>query len=76
MIFFEAREGPSLQAGVAAGRFGITFPNAYHSGFSAGFNAAEAVNVAPVDWLHHGLASADLYWELHRKTSVSHDTIL
>ena len=54
----------------------ITFPNAYHSGFNAGFNVAEAVNVAPVDWLPHGQAAVELYRELHRKTSVSHDKLL
>ncbi|XP_024398635.1 putative lysine-specific demethylase JMJ16 isoform X2 [Physcomitrium patens] len=58
------------------GDFVITFPNAYHSGFNAGFNVAEAVNVAPVDWLPHGQAAVELYRELHRKTSVSHDKLL
>jgi len=58
------------------GDFVITFPNAYHSGFNAGFNVAEAVNVAPVDWLPHGQAAVELYRKLHRKTSVSHDKLL
>lgn len=58
------------------GNFVITFPNAYHSGFNAGFNVAEAVNVAPVDWLPHGQAAVELYRDLHRKTSISHDKLL
>jgi histone demethylase JARID1 len=58
------------------GDFVITFPNAYHSGFNAGFNVAEAVNVAPVDWLPHGQAAVERYRELGRKTSVSHDKLL
>lgn len=58
------------------GDFVITFPNAYHSGFNAGFNVAEAVNVAPVDWLPHGQEAVERYRELGRKTSVSHDKLL
>ncbi|XP_068654547.1 putative lysine-specific demethylase JMJ16 isoform X2 [Aristolochia californica] len=56
--------------------FVVTFPRAYHSGFNCGFNCAEAVNVAPVDWLPHGQSAAELYREQGRKTSVSHDKLL
>ncbi|KAG9445682.1 hypothetical protein H6P81_011810 [Aristolochia fimbriata] len=56
--------------------FVITFPRAYHAGFNSGFNCAEAVNVAPVDWLPHGQSAAELYQEQCRKTSVSHDKLL
>ncbi|XP_047326516.1 putative lysine-specific demethylase JMJ16 isoform X2 [Impatiens glandulifera] len=59
-----------------AGEFVITFPRAYHSGFNCGFNCAEAVNVAPVDWLLHGKNAVELYREQGRKTSVSHDKLL
>ncbi|GLJ38155.1 hypothetical protein SUGI_0776800 [Cryptomeria japonica] len=59
-----------------AGEFILTFPRAYHAGFNCGFNCAEAVNVAPVDWLPHGQIATELYQELFRKTSVSHDKLL
>ncbi|KAG0615380.1 hypothetical protein M758_5G036600 [Ceratodon purpureus] len=74
---FLKKEGvPVYRVVQQPGDFVITFPNAYHSGFNAGFNVAEAVNVAPVDWLPHGQAAVELYRELHRKTSVSHDKLL
>lgn len=59
-----------------SGEFVLTFPRAYHSGFNCGFNCAEAVNVAPVDWLEHGQSAVELYSEQHRKTSISHDKLL
>ncbi|XP_057477100.1 putative lysine-specific demethylase JMJ16 [Actinidia eriantha] len=58
------------------GEFVLTFPRAYHSGFNCGFNCAEAVNVAPVDWLPHGQNAIELYREQGRKTSISHDKLL
>ncbi|KAL8508259.1 hypothetical protein ACS0TY_018735 [Phlomoides rotata] len=58
------------------GEFVLTFPRAYHAGFNSGFNCAEAVNVAPVDWLKHGQSAVELYSEQVRKTSVSHDKLL
>ncbi|KAI3705304.1 hypothetical protein L1987_75539 [Smallanthus sonchifolius] len=58
------------------GEFILTFPRAYHSGFNSGFNCAEAVNVAPVDWLPHGHNAIELYREQARKTSISHDKLL
>ncbi|KAF4371633.1 hypothetical protein F8388_026139 [Cannabis sativa] len=59
-----------------AGDFVLTFPRAYHSGFNCGFNCAEAVNVAPVDWLPHGQIAIELYSDQGRKTSISHDKLL
>ncbi|KAF5746960.1 Transcription factor jumonji family protein / zinc finger family protein isoform 1 [Tripterygium wilfordii] len=59
-----------------SGEFVLTFPRAYHSGFNCGFNCAEAVNVAPVDWLPHGQIAIELYREQGRRTSISHDKLL
>ncbi|KAL0697460.1 hypothetical protein Bca4012_053582 [Brassica carinata] len=59
-----------------AGEFVLTFPRAYHAGFNCGFNCAEAVNVAPVDWLPHGQIAIELYSQQGRKTSISHDKLL
>ncbi|VFQ62883.1 unnamed protein product [Cuscuta campestris] len=58
------------------GEFVLTFPRAYHAGFNCGFNCAEAVNVAPVDWLPHGQNAIELYCGQGRKTSISHDKLL
>uniref|UniRef100_A0A5B7AGW7 Putative lysine-specific demethylase JMJ18 isoform X1 n=1 Tax=Davidia involucrata TaxID=16924 RepID=A0A5B7AGW7_DAVIN len=59
-----------------SGEFVLTFPRAYHSGFNCGFNCAEAVNVAPIDWLEHGQSAIEFYSEQRRKTSLSHDKLL
>ncbi|CAA6657944.1 unnamed protein product [Spirodela intermedia] len=67
---------PVYRAVQNAGEFVLTFPRAYHAGFNCGFNCAEAVNVAPLDWLPHGQCAVELYSEQRRKTSVSHDKLL
>ncbi|KAK4751196.1 hypothetical protein SAY87_004678 [Trapa incisa] len=67
---------PVFRAVQHSGEFILTFPRGYHSGFNCGFNCAEAVNVAPVDWLEHGQNAVELYSKQHRKTSISHDKLL
>jgi len=58
------------------GEFVLTFPRAYHAGFNCGFNCAEAVNVAPIDWLPVGQNAVELYREQARKITISHDKLL
>ena len=67
---------PAYRTVQHSGEFVITFPRAYHTGFNCGFNCAEAVNVAPVDWFVHGQNAAELYSLQCRKTSLSHDKLL
>ncbi|CAH8343469.1 unnamed protein product [Eruca vesicaria subsp. sativa] len=67
---------PVYRAVQHQGEYVITFPRAYHAGFNSGFNCAEAVNFAPVDWLPHGQNAVELYSEENKKTSVSHDKLL
>ncbi|XP_024004728.1 probable lysine-specific demethylase JMJ14 isoform X2 [Eutrema salsugineum] len=67
---------PVYRAVQRSGEFILTFPKAYHSGFNCGFNCAEAVNVAPVDWLVHGQNAVEGYSQQRRKSSLSHDKLL
>ncbi len=48
---------PVFKTRQEAGQFVVTFPEAFHAGFSYGFNCGEAVNFASSDWIPHGAAS-------------------
>ncbi|KAE8660414.1 Transcription factor jumonji family protein / zinc finger family protein, putative isoform 2 [Hibiscus syriacus] len=56
--------------------FVLVFSGAYHSTFDCGFNIAETVNFAPLDWLPHGQNAVALYQSQGRKTSISFDKLL
>lgn len=58
------------------GEFVVTFPRAYHAGFNQGFNLAEAVNFAPLDWLPLGRRSVREYARLRRYPVFSHEELL
>lgn len=52
---------PVCRAFQEPGDFIVTFPAAYHAGFSHGFNVAEACNFALPDWLPWGRTAAERY---------------
>ena len=60
------------------GSYVITFPRAYHAGFSHGWNSAEAVNFATLDWFPFGRAAVERYHTKKAKRGAlfSHDLLL
>ncbi|XP_024987920.1 lysine-specific demethylase JMJ706-like [Cynara cardunculus var. scolymus] len=58
------------------GEFVITFPRAYHAGFSHGFNCGEAVNFAAHDWFPFGGAANERYALLRKKPIIPYEEIL
>lgn len=57
------------------GEFIVTFPRAYHSGFSMGPNIGEAVNFASNDWVTHGGEANEKYRSFARPSVFSHDRL-
>ena len=58
------------------GTFLVTFPKAYHAGFSYGFNVGEAVNFATYDWLSSGGEAEERYRTFARNSVFSHQRLL
>lgn len=61
------------------GTFIVTFPQAYHMGFSHGLNVAEACNFALADWLPYGRSSVERYrgsGSVERGLCFSHESLL
>ncbi|CAK9187295.1 unnamed protein product [Ilex paraguariensis] len=58
------------------GEFVITFPRAYHAGFSHGFNCGEAVNFAVGDWFPMGSVASRRYALLNRIPLLPHEELL
>ena len=58
------------------GQFVVTLPQAYHAGFSHGFNTAEAVNFMLLDWLPYARASMARYRAINREPVLDLEQIL
>lgn len=54
----------------------LTWPQAYHGGFSSGFNVGEAVNFATADWIPMGSIADESYRSLARRSVFSHTRLL
>ncbi|KAJ4973109.1 hypothetical protein NE237_006283 [Protea cynaroides] len=59
-----------------AGEFVVTFPRAYHSGFSHGFNCGEAANIATPAWLSVAKEAAVRRASINYPPMVSHFQLL
>ncbi|WCJ36194.1 Lysine-specific demethylase REF6 [Euphorbia peplus] len=59
-----------------AGEFVVTFPRAYHSGFSHGFNFGEAANIATPEWLRIAKDAAIRRASINYPPMVSHFQLL
>mmetsp|Transcript_32656 Transcript_32656/g.73723 ORF Transcript_32656/g.73723 Transcript_32656/m.73723 type:complete len:541 (+) Transcript_32656:516-2138(+) len=70
------RQVPVYKTRQEAGQFVVTFPEAYHCGFSYGFNCGEAVNFATSDWIPHGSQSVVDYRVKGKKEVFSFDRLL
>ena len=58
------------------GEFIVTFPRAFHGGFSMGPNIGEAVNFATPDWISHGADASERYRNFSRQAVFSHDRLM
>lgn len=59
-----------------AGEFIVTFPRAFHGGFSMGPNCGEAVNFALHDWIPHAVDANERYRTFGRPSVFSHDRLV
>ncbi|GAA0166326.1 histone modifying enzyme [Lithospermum erythrorhizon] len=67
---------PVYRAVQKPGEFVVTFPRAYHAGFSHGFNCGEAVNFAIGDWFPLGSIASRRYALLSRMPLLPHEELL
>lgn len=59
-----------------AGEYIVTFPRAFHGGFSLGPNCGEAVNFALHDWIPHAVDANERYRTFARPSVFSHDRLV
>ncbi|KAI3501568.1 hypothetical protein L1887_29447 [Cichorium endivia] len=67
---------PVYKAVQKPGEYVVTFPRAYHAGFSHGFNCGEAVNFAIGDWFQLGSIASRRYAHLNRSPLLPHEELL
>ncbi|WZZ73519.1 lysine-specific demethylase JMJ706 [Brassica napus] len=67
---------PVYKAVQNPGEFIVTFPRAYHAGFSHGFNCGEAVNFAMGDWFPFGAIASCRYAHLNRLPLLPHEELI
>ncbi|XP_058104009.1 lysine-specific demethylase JMJ13-like [Magnolia sinica] len=67
---------PVYKAVQKPGEFVVTFPRAYHAGFSHGFNCGEAVNFAIGDWFPLGAVASQRYGLLNRMPLLPFEELL
>ncbi|KAG8382522.1 hypothetical protein BUALT_Bualt05G0086200 [Buddleja alternifolia] len=67
---------PVYKAVQKPGEYVITFPRAYHAGFSHGFNCGEAVNFAIGDWFPLGSIASRRYALLNRVPLLPQEELL
>lgn len=72
-VLLRMRKVPVYSLVQEAGEFVVTFPKAYHCGFSYGFNMGEAVNFGSPDWIQFGHESNERYRLYARPSVFSHD---
>lgn len=72
----KALDVPVYKLKQTPGTFVVTFPQAFHSGFSYGFNLGEAVNIAPACWIKHARIASERYRRVGRLAVVSHDRLV
>jgi len=57
------------------GEYVVTFPRAFHCGFSMGANIGEAVNFALPQWIAAGAEANERYRSFSKPTVFSHDRL-
>ncbi len=67
---------PVSRAVQRPGEFVVTFPRAYHAGFSHGFSIGEAVNFATGDWFLFGAECCERYRRVGRMPIVPHELLI
>ncbi|CAA0843258.1 Transcription factor jumonji (jmj) family protein / zinc finger (C5HC2 type) family protein [Striga hermonthica] len=67
---------PIYKAVQKPGEYVVTFPRAYHAGFSHGFNCGEAVNFALGDWFPLGSVASRRYAVLNRMPLLPQEELL